>query len=558
MKKILLIAPASESAIPLYNAHNLPFLQKKGLMVPLHIATIAALTPDDIEVDLWDEAVDAFICEETKFEKEYDLVGVTGMSNQIARAKEIARVFRSRGIPVVIGGPGVSAAPEKCRNDFDVLFIGEGEGIWLEFIDDFRKGSYRKEYREVSPPDMSHSPIPRWGRLAGSLRSGYLMGAIQTTRGCPFTCEFCTVWQVSGRQMRLKPVERVVEEIKLLEKLEVADIFICSDNFIGNPRYAKELLQAIIEVNRTFAKPMKFLAEITLNISHMEDMLCLLSEANFKTILIGLESPSVDSLKEIRKVQNLRGDMARNCKKVMSHGIIISGSMIVGFDNDTTDIFDQHFNFLQEACIPHPQVHILKAIDGTDLLKRFSKEGRILDYSTELFWGTVHPQLKTNIIPKQMTRAELLSGYLRLKERLFDWENFAARTIGFILNLKDKVEVSEFVGKELTGFLDEKEERTISGILESLSKSSKAREAIYRILSVTKDCAPWMVREIVRLVVKQHLEASGLVLLRESVNKQIEYEAAMDIRKFVEKPHQLNIIESQTKVGLYSSLCDLP
>jgi radical SAM superfamily enzyme YgiQ (UPF0313 family) len=572
MKKILLIAPISESAIPLYNAHNLPFLQKKGLMVPLHIATVAALTPDDMEVDLWDESIHPLIDEETNFDKEYDLVGLTGMSNQMARAKEIAHVFRGRGIPVVIGGPGVSAAPEKCRDDFDVLFIGEGESIWPEFIADFRTGRYHKEYREMEPPDMATSPAPRWGGIANSLRSAYLMGAIQTTRGCPFTCEFCTVWKVSGRKMRLKPVERVLEEIVALERLNVSDIFICSDNFIGNPRYAKELLNAIIPLNKSFATPVRFIAEITMNVAHMEEMLCMLAEANFSTILIGIESPSVDSLKEIRKVQNLRGDLVNNCKKVMSHGMIISGSMIVGFDHDTPDIFDQHFEFIQQACIPHPQVHVLKAIDGTELLERFGKEGRILDYGTEFFRGTTHPQLKTNIVPKRMTRAELLSGYVRLKERLFDWDNFAARAIGFIENLKTKLDDAQATApsevtpprwEDLIGFLDEKEQRTIFGIWKALEHSSNDSgvRAIYNVLTLTHRCAPSMTREMCRLIVKQFLEASGLVSLREGVSRQIQHEEVLDISLFIDRPEvakSLKLTTIQTQSGLYSSLCDMP
>ena len=572
MKKILLIVPASESAIPLYNAHHLPFLQKKGLMVPLHIATVAALTPDDMEVDLWDESAHPFITDETTFDKEYDFVGLTGMSNQITRAKQIARVFRKRGIPVAIGGPGVSAAPEKCRKDFDVLFIGEGEEIWPRFIADFRTGSYRDEYRETNPPDMACSPAPRWGNIAGSLRSAYLMGAIQTTRGCPFTCEFCTVWQVSGRKMRLKPVERVVEEIISLERLGVSDIFVCSDNFIGNPRYAKELLTAIIPLNKSFAKPIRFMAEITMNVAHMEEMLCMLAEANFTTILIGIESPSLESLKEMRKVQNMRGDMAVNCKKVMAHGIIITGSMIVGFDHDTTDIFEEHFEFLQMACIPHPQVHILKAIDGTELLERFRREGRILDYGTELFQPDLHPQLKTNIIPKRMTRAELLSGYLGLKEKLFDWDNFAARMKGFMLNLDAKLDGPETLEilegppphwSALAPALDDKEQKTISGIWEAVTQAGdeKGQRAIYNIVALARDRAPLLMREVVRLIVKQFLEASGLPGLRKGVNKQIQHEASMNVSALIDKPglpiaHDLGTVQSQAE--LYGSLCDVP
>ncbi|MFQ6044229.1 MAG: cobalamin-dependent protein, partial [Candidatus Poribacteria bacterium] len=141
MKNILLVAPEFKS--PGWDVKTLPFIQKKALIVPLHLATIAALTPDDIEVDLWDEFVHGRISEETTFDKEYDLVGITShFFLNLRRAKEIAQVFRRRGILVAIGGADVSFVPEQYRDDFDVLFIGEAELTWPKFIADFLAGSY--------------------------------------------------------------------------------------------------------------------------------------------------------------------------------------------------------------------------------------------------------------------------------------------------------------------------------------------------------------------------------------------------------------------------------
>lgn len=162
MKKILLICTdVVWDVAPYKGISKLPFVKTKAIMAPLHLATIAALTPDDIEVDLWDEAVHGQIDESTEFPKEYHLVGITGYAVHLSRAKQVAQIFRKRGIRVAIGGVGVSAAPETCRGFFDILLIGESELIWPRFIADWKAGNYRNEYRQVAKPDLAISPIDR-------------------------------------------------------------------------------------------------------------------------------------------------------------------------------------------------------------------------------------------------------------------------------------------------------------------------------------------------------------------------------------------------------------
>jgi radical SAM superfamily enzyme YgiQ (UPF0313 family) len=553
MKKILLIVPVLEPLTPLTSTYKTSFMKRKGFLAPLSIATIAALTPDDFEVDLWDEAIDPYIDDTTPFNKTYDLVALTGMSHQRERSKEISAVFRQRGIPVAVGGPGVTSAPEKYRDDFDILFLGEAEQTWPKFLADFLTGPYQKEYRALTFPDMSLSPAPRWGAIADRLAESYLMGAIETTRGCPFTCEFCTVWKDAGRLMRLKPIDRVLQELAELEQLGVRDVFVCSDNFIGNPRYAKELLRAIIPLNQSFETPIRFFAEISLNLARMDDMINLLAEANFTTILIGIESSNEGSLEEARKVQNLRRDIVEDCKKVMSKGTIITGSMIVGFDHDTVDVFDRHFEFLQEACIPHPQLFILRPIEGTELFDRLLIQGRILDDSSEFFAGPIHPQLKTAIIPERMTRVELITGYLSLLEKVFDWDNFAERVKGFLLNLdarldgSDMFEVADGVlpphWTALAAELNDNERRGIAGIWAALESEAneKGQRAIYNLLALTRDRAPFMMLEIVRLIVKQFMDFTALPVLREGVQQRVQIEASMDFKPFIAKPDHVSL-----------------
>jgi radical SAM superfamily enzyme YgiQ (UPF0313 family) len=522
-KKILLVGPGAEASQKTQSSwllHSNEFFRKKAFTSPLHIATIAGLTPEDFEVDLWDEPVQGYIDDETEFAKEYDLVGITGYGLHFERARQISQVFRGRGVPTAVGGPGISSFPEMYREHFDVLFIGEAEQTWPQFCEDLRTGAYQTEYRATTLPDLALSPPPRWGSIAGQMKSGYLTSSVQVTRGCPYNCEFCDVWQIFGRKMRVKPVERVLEEISALQRLGVNTVLLCSDNFHGNPRYAKELVRALIPFNNSFPEPMQYRTELTITVARDEELLELMADANFSGFLVGIESPSEASLNETRKRHNIRfGDLTENCLKVMSYGVPIEGSMIVGFDSDTPDIFDLQFEFLQEACIPFPRPHMLKAIRGTDLWTRLSKEGRVVEVD-KLYGNTmgIDPQHTTNIIPKGMSRVELLTGYMKLVERIFDWENFEARIKGFISNIKRRpnVRVSDLALPALLR----------SGLHRM---DERARNSIGSVLSYTEEHAPFMLLQVAILAVRQYQEVVRLPHMRECLTASIEMEETLDV-----------------------------
>lgn len=527
MTKILLVSPgeeASQKTQASWLLHSNEFIKKKAFTTPLHIATIAGLTPAGIEVDLWDEPVQGLIDENTEFAKEYNLVGITGYGLHFSRARAISQVFRERGIPVAIGGPGVSSFPEMYRDHFDIIFIGEAELTWNEFISDFLAGDYKSEYKAETLPDLSLSPAPRWDSIAEQIGTSYLTASVQVTRGCPFNCEFCDVWQLFGRKMRVKPVERVLNEIIRLEALGVDTILLCSDNFHGSPHYAKELVSALIPLNNSFKKPMQYRTEITITVARDDKLLELMADACFSGFLVGIESPSPESLNETRKRHNLRfGDLTGNCLKVLSYGIPIDGSMIVGFDSDTVDIFDRQVEFLQEACIPFPRPHMLKAIHGTDLWKRLRAEGRVVEVD-ELYGSTmgVDPQHTTNIIPKQMTRVQMLSGYLGMIEKIYDWDNFEARIKGFVSNVKRQPKMR----------LDDLS--FVTRVRSALPRlDEKARNAIESVLEHTEKTAPFMMLSVAILAMRHLQEVVRLPIMRESLLKQIEMEEKFDIMERV-------------------------
>lgn len=520
MKKVLLITPdfnPGETKVKSYASRFaiLNFLPQKAWMAPLGLATLAALSPDDIEVDIWDEAVHGTISDDSNFQKDYDLVGVTGYITHLWRVRELGEIFRRRGIPVAVGGPGVSSAPEHYRNHFDVLFIGEAEHTWPQFIADWKTGHYRPEYRQVAKPDMMHSPLPRWDEVATDMKQ-YLFGAVQTTRGCPFDCEFCDVIYIYGRQARHKSTDKVLEEVIALERLGVERIFFCDDNFIGNPHYAKDLLKALIPVNNAFQRPVGFFTQITLNVAKDNELLELLADAYFLGLFIGVETPNVESLIETNKPQNYKTDILADVRKIQSYGLPVSAGMIVGFDHDDASIFDRQFEFLQEACLPIPSVSMLKAPLGTKLWVRLHKEKRVLQFSDELMPSTSDIRAGTNIFPKLMTRQELMSGYLSLLERVRDWPNFEARVKGLISRLQrqPKVEPPNVSWRLKLGALK----------FAFFGMNGEARRSAIRLLIYTRRRAPFMMGRVMGMIGRQFIEAAQLPFLREAIETQMRLE----------------------------------
>ena len=537
MKKVLLITPVYnpvDARIKDFGSRlrliGMNILDSKAFMVPLGLATVAALTPDDVEVDIWDEAVHGLVSDSTDLKKDYDLVGVTGYIAHISRIRKLGQIFRRRGIPVAVGGPAVSASPEHYRDYFDILFIGEAEYTWPRFIADWKAGSYRSEYRQVSKVDMAYSPPPRWDKVAADMRH-YVVGGVQTTRGCPFDCEFCDVIYIYGRLARHKSIDRILEEICALERLGVKNVFLCDDNFIGNPGYAKALLRELVSLNRSFHHPVSLFTQITLNVAKDNEMLELLADAHFVGLFIGIETPNIESLIETNKPQNYKTDIVADLKKIQSYGLIIQGGMIVGFDHDDTTIFESQFEFLQDVGIVNPIINILKAPEGTKLWIRLHKEGRVvqpLDPKSTPSWSDGGNDLSvlTNILPKQMTRVELMLGYGDLVKRLRDWRNFEARVKRMIslIRRRPKVELPFGSLKLLLRFML----RFLKFVLFSMNREE--RWVSLRLLFYTLRRAPFMIGLVMVVISRQYAEAAQVPFLLETIDEQIRLETAKGMK----------------------------
>ena len=417
--KIYLVTPKNPPSFWTYD-EILPTIDKDCIFPNLSMPTLAGLTPREHDVVLCDENV-----EPIDFDVEADIVGVTGYIIHRERMLEIMAEFRRRGRFLVVGGPYASLCPEDLRGRCDVLFVDEAEETWPQFLRDFAAGQWRAEYQPLEKPDLTTSPMPRFDLLK---LDRYRAMTIQFARGCPFSCEFCDIIVVYGRRPRAKSVDQVMAEVAECHRLGVRNVFIVDDNFIGNRKLAKELLRAMAQWGREHDYPIAFNTEVSLNAAHDDELLQLLREANFTSIFIGIESPRKASLQETRKTQNIRGDLVDNIRKVQSYGIDVQAGMIVGFDNDDASIFREQLEFIQDARIPVSMTGMLQAMPKTPLHARVAKEGRLVAQSTgDQF-------VFSNIIPKQMTRAELYRGYRWLTTQLYDFRNFRRRTLQYLMN----------------------------------------------------------------------------------------------------------------------------
>ena len=417
--KIYLVTPKNPPSFWTYD-RILPTIGKDCIFPNLSMPTVAGLTPREHEIVLCDENV-----EPIDFDADADIVGVTGYIIHRARMLEIIDEFRRRGRFVVVGGPYASLCPEEIRGRCDVLFVDEAEETWPQFLEDFAAGRWEAEYRPLEKPDLTTSPMPRFDLLK---IDRYRAMTIQFARGCPFNCEFCDIIVVYGRRPRAKAVDQVIAEVEECRRLGVRNVFVVDDNFIGNRKLAKELLRAMGAWSRRHGYPIAFNTEVSLNAAHDDELLELLQAANFTSIFIGIESPRKASLQETRKTQNIRGDLVESIRKIQSYGIDVQAGMIVGFDHDDLEIFEEQLRFIQEARIPVSMTGMLQAMPKTPLHARVEQEGRLVAESTgDQF-------VFSNIVPKQMTREELYCGYRWLMTQLYDFRNYRRRTLAFLLN----------------------------------------------------------------------------------------------------------------------------
>jgi radical SAM superfamily enzyme YgiQ (UPF0313 family) len=421
--KILLIAPLIEPA-PMNFRFAMDLVGRSFSHLPLNLATLAALTPRDVEVSIVDENV-----EPVDLDAEADVVALTGIYMQRRRLFELAESFRKRGRIVAIGGSIATDLEEECRARADAVFVGEAEYTWPRFVRDARAGAVSPVYRQSELVDMNDSPIPRLDLLKNERYAG---GCVQATRGCPYRCEYCDVPSKDGGRPRSKPVAQVLEEIRQHVRFGYNSIFFVDDHFAGNRDYVRGLLKAIIELLPTLPGPMQFYTQVTLNVARDPELLELFHAAGFRRFFIGIETPSRESLRSINKNHNIEMDMAEAISVIQSHNITIWAGILLGLDTDDEGSFGRQIRFIEETAITPTLIGLLQVVPGAPLYERVKAEGRIKalpDVVGSGAFGAPSSQGLTNLIPKNMSEQALMQGFARVARAVYAPRAFGDRLI---------------------------------------------------------------------------------------------------------------------------------
>jgi len=379
-----------------------------GKLVPLlGVTTVAALTPPHIEVSLTDENL-----QKINFDKEVDLIGITAMTSTACRAYEIADTFRKKGKNVVLGGFHPSALPEEAIQHADSVVIGEAEGVWPALLRDFEAGKLKKFYQRKDWANLEKLPIPRRDLLK---RKAYrLFNAVETSRGCPFRCNFCSVSSHFGNAYRCRPIEDIIEEVKTLEG---EYIFFVDDNIVGIPRRAKELFKALIPYKK------KWIGQASTIFARDEELLKLAAQSGCIGMFIGFESLSKASLKEAGKSFNITARYKEDIKKMHAHGISVNGSFIFGFDHDDTSVFERTVKFIEDAKLDTVSLFTLTPFPGTPLSRKLAEENRILTKDWSKYGGVVFK-------PKLMSPEALREGSVWAWKECYSYRSIFKR-VGF-------------------------------------------------------------------------------------------------------------------------------
>jgi len=414
--KILLIFPRIEHGASTYHDKGSWTSILFGYPI-ITLPHIAALTPKKHEVKIVNENY-----EDINFDEDADLVGITCYTMTAPRVYEIADEFRKRGKKVVLGGYHPTALPEEAGQHADSIIMGMAEASWPILIEDLEKGKMKPIYERDTNFDMKDVPPLR----RDLIRHNPILGAVQSTKGCPNKCEFCAISSFCQHGVRQRPIENVVEEImQMPNKMYV----IHDPHLTVNRKYAKELFRELIKnkVNKSWV------ANGTTNIlgGADEEFLTLARKSGCVEWFVGFESMSQAALNGIKKTHNKVENFKKMIKKVHDHGMTVQGGIIFGFDEDTPDIFDTTLEKLYDLGIDVLEINILTPYPGTPLFERLEKEGRILTKD----WSRYN-QVDIVFEPKNMSVKELYEGTRKVAREFYSMGKIIKRNVRIFSTVK--------------------------------------------------------------------------------------------------------------------------
>jgi radical SAM superfamily enzyme YgiQ (UPF0313 family) len=395
VKKILFVNPSNRDDI----LENVKIFS----LPPLNLGILASLTPEEYETEIIDESIGTI-----DFDKDVDLVAITCMTPLSPRAYDISTRFREKGIPVVLGGIHASMVSQEAVDFGDAVVIGEAEEMWQTVLQDFEVGKLRKTYCG------NRSSIQNLRRPRRDLFSpSYFIETVQTSRGCPFDCNFCSVTRFNGARYRFQPVDDVINEVR---NLKGDRFFFIDDNIVGSGERCTKRSLKLFERLKDLGK--EWGSQICISVVESDELLRGAAESGAKWFFIGFESVEAETLSAMNKRVNLR-PATRNFKdairKIQDRGIAVVGGFIFGNDTDTKEIFEKTVDFIHNTEMDAAQFTILTPLPGTKLYQHLASEGRLLlkDYPRD--W-TRYNGFEVVFQPRNMTVEELQMGHISAYE----------------------------------------------------------------------------------------------------------------------------------------------
>jgi len=385
---------------------------------PYTLMRLASLVPDEIPVEIWDEDLGALPIHQLG---PRDLVGITSKTLSIDRAKEIAAQIRARGSPVAVGGTHATLIPDEVRQWADITVVGEAYHTWPQIIRDVANGTAKDLYVDESWSSLDGvAPLTdRVIKMVGEHRN-YWTPYMEITRGCPRDCTFCTAIRVSGRVMRHRPVDEVVEEI---ERRRIKRFFLTDDNFglnfRTNPEYIVQVFEALAKLDLN-----GWTAQAEMMVGNFPELLALARRAHLEKLFIGFESINASNRRDLGgKSKGNIEEYKRIIDTIHQHGIGVVGLFVLGLDGDTPEVFESTWDFVRESELDSVSFTIMTPYPGTELRREYESQGRLLPNVPWSLYDTAHVVFK----PAQMTVEQLRRGYDWICRKAYDPVSIAAR-----------------------------------------------------------------------------------------------------------------------------------
>ncbi|MCA1959252.1 MAG: B12-binding domain-containing radical SAM protein [Desulfomonile sp.] len=400
----------------------------KTLAPPLGLITVGALLPPEWKLRLVDLNTREIFPDDWDWA---DVVLISGMIGQRTSLLRTVREAKRRGKLVVAGGPYPTAVvPEVVEAGANFVVRGEGENTVPMLLEALKGGKNHGVIQNEAKPDLSASPIPRFDLLS---LSDYQILMVQSSRGCPFDCEFCDIVNLYGRKPRFKTPDQMIDELQVLYGLGWrGEVFIGDDNFIGSRSHARALLNKLIEWQTIHGEPFSFMTQASVNLGKDLETIDLMTAANFGKIFIGLESVDEDALEIAHKYHNLRNSMMECVKTLNKNGLSVMGSFVIGFDGERKGTDERINAFVEETGIPIVMVNVLNALPDTALWKRLEKEGRLLE-TMHLGDDMIGDQV--NFVPTR-PKSEILKEVAGVWDYLYEPERFLRRAGRYYVNMR--------------------------------------------------------------------------------------------------------------------------